>query len=138
MAKVTLYKGYAVDPPFPKPAEPVPANVVTVKDGIPLKYPGGDGIGVRVLHPTNPKAPSQNFSLTMFFVPPHADLEVGCHHTEECYAILRGTGVMTLAGERIEVKAGTFVHLPPWCEHGVENTGDETMEILICTGPPNP
>jgi len=30
------------------------------------------------------------------------------------------------------------VQLPPWCEHGIENTGNVTMEVLICTAPPNP
>ena len=52
--------------------------------------------------------------------------------------ILKGKGVMTLAGEKVPVEAGTFIHLPPWCEHGIENTGDESMEVLICTSPPNP
>jgi len=63
---------------------------------------------------------------------------VGSHHTEECYAVLRGRGTMTLAGKPVEVRAGMFIHLPPWCEHGVENTGEENLEILICTAPPNP
>ena len=109
-----------------------------VQDGVPVRYPGCDGLGVRVVHPVNPKAPAQNLGLVMFYVPPHVVLEPGSHHTEECYVILRGRGTMTLAGEKVEVEAGTFIHLPPWCEHGVENTGDETMEILICTSPPNP
>lgn len=74
----------------------------------------------------------------MFYVPPHVALEVGSHHTEECYAVLRGRGTMTLAGKQVEVRAGMFIHLPPWCEHGVENTGEENLEILICTAPPNP
>ena len=65
-------------------------------------------------------------------------LEPGSHHTEECYVILRGRGTMTLNGEAVEVGPGTFIHLPPWCEHGVEITGNETLEILICTSPPNP
>ena len=63
MAKITQYSGYqeGQEPPIPKPAEPVQPHVVTVKDGLPLKFPGSEGIGVRVLHPTNPKAPSKNF-----------------------------------------------------------------------------
>jgi len=138
MAKITTYKGYAGEPPIPKPETPVQPNIVTVQDGVPVKYPGCEGIGVRVVHPVNPKAPGQNMSLTMFFVPPHVVLEPGSHHPEECYVILRGQGTMTLAGEKVEVRAGMFIHLPPWCEHGVENTGNETLEILICTSPPNP
>jgi mannose-6-phosphate isomerase-like protein (cupin superfamily) len=138
MAKITTYKGYTGEPPIPKPETLVQPNIVTVQDGVPVKYPGCEGIGVRVVHPTNPKAPGQNVSLTMFFVPPHVVLEPGSHHPEECYVILRGQGTMTLAGEKVEVQAGMFIHLPPWCEHGVENTGNETLEILICTSPPNP
>ena len=57
MAKITQYKGYqsGEGPPISKPAEPVQPNVVTVQDGLPLKFPGSEGIGVRVLHPTNPQ-----------------------------------------------------------------------------------
>lgn len=138
MAKITLFKGYQGEPPIPKPDQPVPANVVTPQDGVPVKYPGCEGIGVRVVHPTNPKAPAQNIGLVMFYVPPHVVLEPGSHHTEECYIILCGRGTMTLTGEKVEVQEGMFIHLPPWSEHGVENTGDETLEILICTAPPNP
>ena len=138
MAKIQMFKGYQGDAPIPKPAEPVQPNIVTVKDGVPVKYPDCDGVGVRVVHPANPKAPAKNMGLVMFYVPPHVALEPGCHYTEECYVILKGQGVMTLAGKKVPVKAGMFVHLPSWCEHGIENTGDETLEVLICTSPPNP
>lgn len=138
MAKIQTFKGYQGESPIPKPAEPVQPNILTVQQGVPIKYPGCDGIGVRVVHPINPKAPSQNLGLVMFYVPPHVVLEPGSHYTEECYVILRGQGTMTLAGQKVKVQAGMFIHLPPWCEHGVENTGDETLEILICTSPPNP
>ena len=39
---------------------------------------------------------------------------------------------------RREVKKGDFVYLPPWCVHGIENTGTETLVVLIATSPPNP
>ena len=47
---------------------------------------------------------------------------------------------MTIAGEKVPVEAGTFIHLPPWCEHGIENTGDASMEVLnlyVATEPIN-
>ena len=69
MARIATFKGYQGEPPVARPA----ANVVTAADGKPVKYPGCEGIGVRVVHPSNPRAP-----------------------------------------------------------------GDETLEILICTSPPNP
>ena len=96
-----------------------------------------DGVGVRVVHPSNPRAPAQAMGLVMFYLPPHVKMEPRGHLPEECYVILRGRGVMTLNGEEHEVSAGAFVHLPPWCEHGIKNTGDETLEVLICTAPPN-
>jgi len=139
MAKITEFKGYAdEEAPIPKPAQPVSPNIVTVQDGVPVRYPGCDGLGVRVVHPVNSKAPAKNLGLVMFYIPPHVVLEPGSHWTEECYVILRGEGTMTLAGNQVEVRAGMFIHLPPWCEHGIENTGDETLEVLICTSPPNP
>ncbi len=138
MAKITDFKGYEGEPPIPKPDELVKPNIVTAQDGVPVRYSGCDGIGVRIVHPANPKAPAQNLGLVMFYIPPHVYLEPGSHHTEECYVILRGEGTMTLATEKVEVKAGMFIHLPPWCLHGIENTGNETMEVLICTSPPNP
>ena len=138
MAKITAFKGYKGDPPVAKPEEPVPPHVVTVQDGLPVKYPDCDGVGVRVAHPSNPKAPAQAFGLVMFYLPPHASLAPGSHFPEECYVIVKGTGTMTLAGKKTPVAPGTFVHLPPWCEHGIENTGTETLEVLICTSPANP
>ena len=138
MAKITTFKSPEGEPPFPKPKGKVLPNIVTVQDGVPVKYPGCEGIGVRIVHPANPSAPAENLGLVMFYIPPHVLLEPGSHHTEECYVILKGEGTMTLAGDEVPVKAGTFVHLPPWCEHGIENTGNETMEVMICTSPPNP
>ena len=72
MAKIQMFKGYQGEPPLPKPDKPVQPNIVTVHDGVPVKYPGCDGVGVRVVHPANPKAPAQNVGLVMFYVPPHA------------------------------------------------------------------
>ena len=138
MSKIQVYKGYQVDPPVPKPAKRVQPNIVTVQDGIPLTFTGSEVVNVRVLHPTNSKAPSKNFSVSMLYIPPHATLSVGSHYNEECYSILRGRGTMTLAGKQVEVRAGMFIHLPSWCEHGVDNTGEESLEILVCTSPPNP
>jgi mannose-6-phosphate isomerase-like protein (cupin superfamily) len=112
--------------------------IVNVQDGVPVVYPGCHGLGVRVVHPVNPKAPAKNMGLVMFYVPPHVILEPGSHETEETYVILEGCGRMTFASFQREVKKGDFVYLPPWCEHGIENTGTETLVVLIATSPPNP
>lgn len=140
MAKIQPFVGYEnPNPKIPRPPVSPQPNIVTVQDGVPVVYPNCHGVGVRVVHPTNPKAPSVNFSVVMFYIPPHVTLlPPGGHEPEECYVILEGEGVMHLAGKLTPVKKGMFIHLPPWCEHGIENTGNEMMVVLICTSPPNP
>ena len=85
-----------------------------------------------------PKAPAKNMGLVMFYVPPHVVLEPGSHETEETYVVIEGRGRMTSTNFQRDVTKGDFVHLPPWCEHGIENTGTETLVVLIATSPPNP
>ena len=146
MAKITEHKGYQHElpdhpgyhVPKPDPGQHPDPNIVTVQDGLPLKYAGCEGIGVRVVHPSNPKAPAQNFGLVLFYLPPHVILEPSHHATEESYYIVEGAGKMTFANDQRDVKKGDFIHLPPWCTHGIENTGAETLVVLICTAPPNP
>ena len=77
MAKITMFKGYEGVPPIPKPREKVLPNVVRAQDGVPVKYPDCEGIGVRIVHPANPKAPAQNLGLVMFYIPPHVVLAPG-------------------------------------------------------------
>ncbi len=141
MAKITPFKGYADPnrrPAVPKPQTLPDPMIVNVQDGVPVAYPNCHGVGVRVVHPVNPKAPAKNLGLVLFYIPPHASLEPGNHETEETYVILEGTATMTFASGKREVKKGDFVYLPPWCLHGIENTGAETVVVLICTSPPNP
>ena len=140
MATITAFKGYQGDQPpkIPKPAASPDPRIVTVQDGVPVAYPDCHGLGVRVVHPVNPNAPAKNLGLVMFYVPPHAVLEPGSHETEETYVILEGRGRMTFANFQRDVQKGDFVYLPPWCLHGIENTGTETLVVLIATSPPNP
>ena len=76
--------------------------------------------------------------LVLFYVTPNVVLEPGSHETEETYVILEGSGRMKFAQFERDVAKGDFVYLPPWCEHGIENTGTETLVVLIATAPPNP
>lgn len=140
MAKITIFKGYGDDhtPAVPKPATPVDPMIVSAQDGVPVAYPGCHGLGIRVVHPVNPKAPAKNLGLVLFYLPPHVLLEPGSHETEETYVIMEGSGRMTFSNYQRDVKKGDFVYLPPWCVHGVENTGNETLVIMVATSPPNP
>ncbi|HLK57060.1 MAG TPA: cupin domain-containing protein [Chthonomonadaceae bacterium] len=140
MAEITRFQGYHDKPPtIPKPDASVFPTILTVQDGVPVAYPDCYGLGVRVVHPVNPVAPAKNMGLVMFYLPPHTKNGVGSHETEETYIILEGCGIMTFAEGRIaQVEKGMFIYLPPWCEHGIENTGSETLVVLIATSPPNP
>lgn len=116
----------------------VNANIVTEKDGIPVLYTSCKrGFGVRVVHAQNPKAPSKNLSITILYLAPGGVLEPHSHENEETYVILEGKGKGLFGlGEPIPVGEGVFIHLPPNAEHGLENTGEKMMKILICTSPP--
>jgi mannose-6-phosphate isomerase-like protein (cupin superfamily) len=53
---------------------------------------------------------------------------------EEYYYILEGRGVMTLDGERFEVQTGDITAVYPGGEHGLENTSDADLRmIVVCT-----
>ncbi|MEX0679642.1 MAG: cupin domain-containing protein [Pirellulales bacterium] len=140
MAKFTKFTSYqtGAPPKIPKPHTPPEPMIVTVQQGVPVVYPDCVAPAVRVVHPVNPNAPAKNMGLVMFYVPPHALLAPGSHETEETYVILEGQGTMTFGSGPRPVKRGDFVYLPPWCLHGIENTGTEMLVVLICTSPPNP
>lgn len=141
MARITPFAGYAAGaaaPGPPKPEVPPEPTIATVQDGVPVAYPKCHGVGVRVVHPADPRAPARNMGLVLFYVSPHAVLEPGSHPTEESYVILEGEGRMAFARDTRQVQKGDFVYLPPWCVHGIQNTGRETLVVLICTSPPNP
>lgn len=113
-------------------------NVLSVRDGIPVKYGGCGGLGIRVIHPVNPKAPAKEMGLVIVYLPPHTEIGSGSHEPEENYVVLEGQGRMNFSNFERDVKKGDFVHLPPWCSHGFKNTSSETCVVLVATAPPNP
>jgi len=127
-------------PTIPKPAiSPLPA-VLTVQDGLPVLY-GPDTAptcGIRVVHPTNPKASSRHHSVVMLYVPPHAKLGLHAHEAEETYAVISGTGILMTRDGNQPIGPGHFIFLPSWSEHGIENTGRDVLVVLLSTSPANP
>jgi mannose-6-phosphate isomerase-like protein (cupin superfamily) len=128
------------EPKIPKPRVLPRPSIVTVQDGLPVIY-GSDTVptcGVRVVHPTNPKAQSQHHSIAILYVPPHAQMDRHSHEAEETYCVLSGTGKILFEGGDQEVGPGSFIYLPSWCVHGIHNTGNEVLVVLLATSPPNP
>jgi mannose-6-phosphate isomerase-like protein (cupin superfamily) len=61
-------------------------------------------------------------------------VSIGVHtheDDEEYYYILTGQGVMTLDGVRCPVEAGDVTAVYPGGSHGLENTGDVDMRIIV-------
>src|SRR5690606_38599792 len=117
-----------------KPDHPLESAVLTVQDGLPITYDEATEpvSAVRVVHPSNPKAPSIHHSIVMLYVPPHAEIALHSHETEETYVVIQGTGTMLRNGGDVEVGPGTFIYMPPWCDHGIRNTGTEMLTVLLC------
>ncbi|HRD92315.1 MAG TPA: cupin domain-containing protein [Accumulibacter sp.] len=55
--------------------------------------------------------------------------------SEELYHVTRGTGLMTLAGETLDIAVGDTVLIPPGTAHGVTATGSEALHLLCCCSP---
>ena len=55
--------------------------------------------------------------------------------TEEIYHFTRGSGWMILGRERLAVRAGDTVCIPPGVAHRLENTGDEPLVLLCACSP---
>jgi mannose-6-phosphate isomerase-like protein (cupin superfamily) len=139
-AKTPEFVPYETDevPVIAPPKHPVESRVLSVRDGVPVRYRGCDGLGIRVIHPVNPKAASKDMGLVIVYVPPHTEIGSGSHEPEENYILLDGQGRMGFSNFERDVKKGDFVHLPAWCVHGLKNTGDESIRVLVVAAPPNP
>ncbi len=52
------------------------------------------------------------------------------HTAPEIYHVIAGEGVVTIDGVAHPVRAGATVFIPSDAEHGVRNTGPETLQIF--------
>jgi quercetin dioxygenase-like cupin family protein len=114
------------------------ARIVKETDGLPVLYPDCvRGFGIRVVHPQNPKAESRNLSMQLLYIVPGGILYPHSHANEEIYYILEGKGKGEFGFQKpVDVEKGMFIHLPGNAIHGLENTGDGVMKVLISTSPP--
>jgi mannose-6-phosphate isomerase-like protein (cupin superfamily) len=77
-----------------------------------------------------------NFSLGHVTLEPQGG-QVPWHNQEqeEIYFIVKGTGEMCLGDEKIEIRTGQAVYIPPRVFHQLTNTGSEPMIMIYCYGP---
>jgi mannose-6-phosphate isomerase-like protein (cupin superfamily) len=119
---------------------PLPPVFLTVQKGMPVLY-SDDTIptcGVRVVHPSNSLTSETGVGVSVLYVPPMASMALHDHEAEEVYIIDSGTGEMLYRGGSRAVAKGDFIYLPPWCEHGIANTGTQMLTVILALSPPNP
>ena len=115
-------------------------TIITEREGVPLVTKSFcRGFMLRIVHPQNPKAPSESLAVTVFYLHPGGVLEPHRHAAEEVYAVLEGEGKGYFGLDKpVDIRKGMYIHIPPDCEHGMENTGNEILKVLCTMSPPNP
>jgi len=55
---------------------------------------------------------------------------------DKFYLVLAGTGIFTVGAEERQAEAGTVVTAPAGIKHGVTNSGNERLSLLVAIAPP--
>lgn len=67
---------------------------------------------------------SRHMSVTWLEVPPGIDQELHSNEeSEQVYVVTKGSGTMTVAGDRQEIGEGDLVLVPPATDHSIANGG---------------
>lgn len=80
---------------------------------------------------------SKDFATNLRFInyevmPPGTSIGVHCHgDDEEAYVILEGSGLMTVDGEKKQVKKGDIIINKPFGSHGLLNNANENLRVLV-------
>jgi len=78
---------------------------------------------------------TQNLSLQISEIPVGSEQPVHNHEPEQCYYIIRGTGLMVIENESQEVKEGDAIFIPSNSKHGIKNLGSEILEYITANAP---
>jgi mannose-6-phosphate isomerase-like protein (cupin superfamily) len=77
------------------------------------------------------KTPGMNFVFRKRALKPGSGIGYHEQKEDEVYYVLSGHGVMTLDGKPTEIGPGTAVLTRPGSSHGLKQTGNEDLVILI-------
>jgi len=88
---------------------------------------GGQTIGYSFFD----KTPGMKFVFRKRALKPGSGIGYHEQHEDEVYYVLSGTGVMTLDDKTIDVGPGTAILTRPGSSHGLKQTGDDDLVILI-------
>jgi mannose-6-phosphate isomerase-like protein (cupin superfamily) len=80
---------------------------------------------------------SRNMSVTWIEVPGGVEQEMHSHEeSEQVYVVTRGSGSMTVAGDRQEIESGDLVMVPPATDHTIANGNSEDLCCISVQSPP--
>ena len=80
---------------------------------------------------------SRNMSVTWLEVPPGIEQELHSHEeAEQVYVVTKGSGAMTVAGDRQEITQGDLVLVPPATDHLIANDGEGDLCCVSVQSPP--
>jgi quercetin dioxygenase-like cupin family protein len=80
-------------------------------------------------------SPARNLSVQISEIPAGSKQPVHNHDPEQCYYIIRGTGLMIMEEETKVVSAGDAVFIPSNKKHGIKNVGTDVLEYLTANSP---
>jgi mannose-6-phosphate isomerase-like protein (cupin superfamily) len=80
-------------------------------------------------------APGGELSVTWVDVEPGSEQKPHSHDPQQVYVITRGQGRMRVGEEERDVREGQMVFIPPKVEHGVVNTGEQTLTYVSAATP---
>lgn len=73
---------------------------------------------------------SKEISIQITEVEPNEMQFLHSHEQEQCYYIIKGTGLMIIDDEEAMVHAGDAVFIPSGCTHGIKNSGETVLSYL--------
>jgi mannose-6-phosphate isomerase-like protein (cupin superfamily) len=112
--------------------------VVSESEGIKGKLPVQGGGGTFNILIDEEISGAQHFSLLVNEMASGHKGKEQSHGVEHCWYILKGTGIIRMAGETYHIKPGDAVFAPIGMLHSVECTGNESLRYLVIYAPPGP
>ncbi|MDY6780780.1 MAG: cupin domain-containing protein [Halobacteria archaeon] len=98
----------------------------------------GDGLVSHLLHTASDDVPDTQLTVTWVEVEPGASQMEHSHEPEQVYVIVSGEGIMRVGEDERRVESGDLARIPSNTEHGIENTGDTTLEYVSAATPSFP
>ena len=112
--------------------------VVNESEGIRGKLPVEGGGGTFNILIDEETSGARHFSLLLNEMAPGYRGKEHSHGVEHCWYILKGTGIIRMAGESYPIKPGDAVFAPIGMLHSVECTGNEPLRYVVIYAPPGP